>query len=455
MDFAQHFVPLPLHGRLGQPERADAGHGNDAPPGYYMLFIVNSNGVPSVASIVNVGAGSGSSPGSAQVLKASAVSSSAVRVSWTAPSGGSTPVTGYTVTPYDGSTALPSTKVTGNPAATSTTIGGLKPGTSYTFKVKATNVHGTGRASVKSNAVSPSAPARPTFVQRTSGYADTTTRLGLDLGAVTQGDRLVVQTSTWGNGASAAGVTDSIGDHFTELFSGRAADGTEMSVWTAPVTARTGSHPVITVSPSWKADVGAVALEYAGVSSAPGVESVDQIVGRGGVTRARGLVSSGQTGTTTSGNELALGLYADSGFGDTVRHGDGYRTRFGLSRTRTMMEQFVEDRVVGPGQRVSSTVHTGAKTPWLMATIVFRGAGAKIPPAKTTPPSAIAKSRAKRLTEQLRAFAAAHDAAAKHPVVPLSKRPRTHAVAGAMETFVGPTGDSQALYYCLVSVVDQ
>jgi uncharacterized protein YjaZ len=29
-------------------------NGNLAPPGYYMLFLVNSNGVPSVASIIQI-----------------------------------------------------------------------------------------------------------------------------------------------------------------------------------------------------------------------------------------------------------------------------------------------------------------------------------------------------------------------------------------------------------------
>ena len=67
--------------------------------------------------------------------------SAAANVTWTAPSGGS-PVTTYTVTPYIGSTAQASTTVTGSPPATNARIHNLTGGTSYTFKVTASNPNG-------------------------------------------------------------------------------------------------------------------------------------------------------------------------------------------------------------------------------------------------------------------------------------------------------------------------
>jgi Domain of unknown function (DUF4082)/Bacterial Ig domain/Fibronectin type III domain/Lysyl oxidase len=79
-------------------------------------------------------------------------------VTWTAPANGGSPITSYTVTPYNGSTAQPATTVTGSPPATSTTINGLTNGTSYTFTVTATNTIGAGPSSSPSNAVTPSAP---------------------------------------------------------------------------------------------------------------------------------------------------------------------------------------------------------------------------------------------------------------------------------------------------------
>jgi hypothetical protein len=87
-------------------------------------------------------------------------------VSWTAPSSGGAPTT-YTVTPYIGSLPQTPKVVTGTPPVTSTTVSGLSPGISYTFKVQASNPTGAGPQSTASNAVtvlSPVAPNAPTGV---------------------------------------------------------------------------------------------------------------------------------------------------------------------------------------------------------------------------------------------------------------------------------------------------
>jgi Domain of unknown function (DUF4082)/Fibronectin type III domain/Bacterial Ig domain len=91
-------------------------------------------------------------PGAVTNVSATAGLGSAT-VTWTPPASGG-PVTTYTVTPYIGSEAQPATTVTGSPPATSATISGLTPGTSYTFKVQASNPAGSGPTS-ESNAVIP------------------------------------------------------------------------------------------------------------------------------------------------------------------------------------------------------------------------------------------------------------------------------------------------------------
>jgi hypothetical protein len=52
--FDQRLVPLSFTVGSGQLTVTGPPNGDVAPPGYYMLFIVNSNGVPSIAPIVNV-----------------------------------------------------------------------------------------------------------------------------------------------------------------------------------------------------------------------------------------------------------------------------------------------------------------------------------------------------------------------------------------------------------------
>jgi hypothetical protein len=406
-----------------------------------MLFIVNSNGVPSVASFISLASSSGAAPAAPRATTATPVGATRARVTWKAPDTAGRPIRSYTVTPYAGSRALTPTNVSGSPAPTGTTIGGLVSGRTYTFKVRATNSIGTGPTSSPSNAVTPTAAPRPAFVQKTSAYADTTPRLAMRLESpLTTGDRLLVETSVWGRGATAASVSDSAGDRYTELLRRVAPDGTEMSVWTAPVTARDGTQPSITVVPTLTSDVGAVAVEYSGLSRAPGANAVDQIAGAGGTTRGPATVGTGPTPTTTGDEELAVGLYVDSGFGDALTAGRGFMQRVNISPTRTSMEQLVEDRVVGRGARPDSTVHTGAQTPWMMATIVF-------------------KSRARAGTGKARSGAlpgtslptSSRSTARQGQLIPLSRRHRPHTVAGAITGVVWRQSDGRLIhFYCLV-----
>ncbi|HEV7173542.1 DUF4082 domain-containing protein, partial [Pedococcus sp.] len=115
-------------------------------------------------------------PAAPSGVTATAASGSAA-VSWTAPFTGGSPITGYTVTPFSGTTALTPTVVTGNPPSTSAAVTGLTNGTAYTFKVSATNAVGTGPDSPVSNTVTPvtvSAPGTPTAVTANAGNGSAT-----------------------------------------------------------------------------------------------------------------------------------------------------------------------------------------------------------------------------------------------------------------------------------------
>ncbi len=223
-------------------------------------------------------------------------------VTWTAPAANGSPITSYTVTPYIGTTAQPATTVTGSPPATSATVTGLANGTTYTFTVTATNAIGTGPAvsgvecgdadrhdgaGVRAAGVR----ACPQRRQRRGDSGDD--RLG-------SGNRLVVEVGVWsGANATASSVTDSAGDTFTELLHFTASDGTEMSVWTAPVTAAAGTRPTITATPTSTADVGVAVLEYSGLSTAAGAAVVDQTAQATGTTKAAGAVTTPATAPTT------------------------------------------------------------------------------------------------------------------------------------------------------------
>ena len=108
---------------------------------WLMATVVFASGAQSAPSPPS---GVGASPGN-----------SSVNVSWTAPPSGGSPITSYTVTPYIGSAAQPTTVVTGTPPAT-TAVSGLSNGTTYTFTVTATNSIGTSPPSAASSLTTPS-----------------------------------------------------------------------------------------------------------------------------------------------------------------------------------------------------------------------------------------------------------------------------------------------------------
>jgi hypothetical protein len=181
-----------------------------------------------------------------------------------------------------------------------------------------------------------------------------------------------VLVGVWRSGsATAKSVTDSAGNTYTEVQHFKASENTELSVWTAPITAGGGTKPTITVTPTAKADVGVAAIEYSGLSSAAGTAAIDQSAQSSGTTSAAGTVNSGATPATTSGGELALGFYVDSGFGDTVTAGSGWTQRVNVSNAPDM-ELLVEDQLPGQGATPNASAGTGASTTWLMSTLVFK-----------------------------------------------------------------------------------
>src|ERR1700729_1539112 len=128
--------------------------------------------------------------------------------------------------------------------------------------------------------------AAPAFVQQVSVHSSNVASVKLTpTSAITTGNRIVVLVGIWNaTAATAKSVTDAAGNTYTKVLSFTGSDNTEQSVWTAPVTAGGGTKPVITVTSTSKADVGAIASEYSGLSTAAGAAAVDQISHASGTT---------------------------------------------------------------------------------------------------------------------------------------------------------------------------
>ena len=124
-------------------------------------FSASSNAVtPAAAPVVTA-------PGAPTIGTASAGSGSAT-LTWTAPaSNGGSAITGYSVRVFAGTVLARTQAVAGNVG--SAVITGLTNGTAYTFDVAAINTAGTGAASARSAAVTPTAgdTVAPTLTART------------------------------------------------------------------------------------------------------------------------------------------------------------------------------------------------------------------------------------------------------------------------------------------------
>jgi len=227
------------------------------------------------------------------------------------------------------------------------------------------------------------APAAPAFVQQVSAHGSSKSSISVVPGSnVTVGDRLVVEVGLWkSTGATTASVSDSTADPFVEVTHFLASDGTEMSVWTAPI--RTGAtKPTITAKPTAAGDMAIVALEYSGLSTVQDITAVDQVSHATGATTSATTVSSTATAPTTAANELAVGFYADSGFDDTLAGGAGFTARANESPTGDV-EMLAEDQPESLGATPDASVATGANTIWLMATVVFASSIQSAPQAPT------------------------------------------------------------------------
>lgn len=378
-------VPQPATTISGSPPATSATITGLANGTTYTFVVTATNAVgtgpPSVAS--NPVTPSAPTAPAAPTEVSATPANAAATVKWVAPASNGSAITSYTVTPYVGSSAQPPTTITGSPPATTATITGLTNGTTYTFTVTATNAVGSGPPSAASNAVTPTATTAPAFVQQVSGHAPKVAGLAVIPGtSLTAGNRLVVEVGVWNSSnATTSSVKDSAGDTFTELLHFKASDGTEMSVWSAPVTAGGGTRPTITATPTSTADVGIAVLEYSGLSTAAGTAVLDQTAQATGTTKAAAVVTTPATAPTTGPNELVVGFYADSGFGDTLMARMGFNGRVDISPAGDM-ELVAEDALTGAtGATPSASLQTGASTVWLMAAIVFKSAPAAEPPA--------------------------------------------------------------------------
>ena len=238
-------------------------------PGTSYTFTVqasNPNGTGAVSAQSNaVTPQPKSAPTAPTNIGASAASGSAV-VNWTDPSDdGGSPITGYKVTPYIGTTAQ--TPVSVGADQTTASVTGLTNGTTYTFTVTATNAIGSTE-SVKSAAVSPSDTI---FDLATPAMIDS-----FDAGDVNVGVKFTPSTQGLITGIRFYKASTNTGTHVGDLwsasgqllasatFSNESASGWQTVSFSQPVTINAGTTYVA----SYFAPNGHYSYTSGGLSSA-------------------------------------------------------------------------------------------------------------------------------------------------------------------------------------------
>ena len=127
-----------LHGHDGWLERRGSRGSNLSPPGYYMLFVLNGTGVPSIAKMIRIGVPASAPPAAPTNLTAVAISNSQINLTWT---DNATTENGFQIErSLDGTTFTPTATVAANVTTYAST--GLSAATAYYYRVQATNAVG-------------------------------------------------------------------------------------------------------------------------------------------------------------------------------------------------------------------------------------------------------------------------------------------------------------------------
>ena len=141
---------------------------NLCPPGYYMLFILNSSGVPSVAKFVRIDAATVAVPATPSSLAATAASSSQINLSW---ADNSNNEDGFRIEQCQGAGCTNFTEITTvgtNVVSYSNTS--LTASTTYQYRVRAYNSGGNSAYSNVASATTsaPTPPAAPANLMATA-----------------------------------------------------------------------------------------------------------------------------------------------------------------------------------------------------------------------------------------------------------------------------------------------
>jgi hypothetical protein len=327
-------------------------NGNIAPPGYYMLFLINSSGVPSVAkSIQVVNSASNPAPTVTGIGPSSGTANGGTPVTIT----GTGFLSGATV--KLGGTTATNVTVTSSSTITATTSAHA----AGTVDVVVTNTDGQSGTLSGGYTYTSSTGGSIGFVQvnyKTSNPSGSTLAVAYPA-AQTVGNLNIVVVGWNDTTAAVSSVTDSRGNTYTRAVGPTTGTALSQSIYYAK-NIIAGSNTVTVVFNQTAAYPDVRVLEYSGADT---TNPLDVTAGASGT----GLTGNSGSATTTSANELVFG--AGMTFDIYNAAGSGY-----TNRVITNFGDIAEDRSVTSTGSYNATAAMRASAAWVMQMATFKAA---------------------------------------------------------------------------------
>jgi hypothetical protein len=346
---------------------------NLSPPGPYMLFLVDSNGVPSVAKIIRNTFGTSSVPNAPTGLIATAVSSGEIDLQWVDNSNNET---GFAVErSVDGTTFAQIAATAINVTTYADT--NVSPSTNYFYRVRALGSLGDSTDSNVANATT--GTANIPLVQKAMSSGTNVPSVSATFpGANASGNLLVafVRASTTTQSVS---VSDTLGNQYVEAVrQDQAADKHQIRIFYA-ANSIAGANAVTASFSGANAHPFLAIFEYAGLSTTNPLDRTISAQGNGTA------VSTAASAATRSANELVFaGLGLQSNSSAVVTAGSGFSlesqdAQKGFSRAAT------EDKFVTAAGTFAGAFTLSAGSKWSVALATFSsGSVVPLPLAITT-----------------------------------------------------------------------